>query len=178
MAKTEYVDLSGKVKWFRYQLPDQWNKYGHCLYLDGPSKAKFLEMKKTTGGVQGIKTELKYDDDGEYVILRRPVSKEGRGGKIYGFAPPMVFDGAITLADGSNPPIGNINIGNGSDVTTRVELYQYNIPGGTTNAKGKAIRWLSSTINELVPYESARNLTPQELEASGKDIPTPSEGWN
>jgi hypothetical protein len=174
MARTEYVDLRGKVKWFRYQLPDQWGKWGHCLYLDDASKAAFRELKKSNGNVQGVKTEMKYDDDGDFVILRRPAQKEGRDGKVYGFAPPVVFDGSITLQDGSHPPIGNINIGNGSDVTTRLEVYQYNIPGGN-GTKGKACRWLSSVINSLVPYESARNLTPQELKQSQGLIPTPSE---
>jgi len=154
MARTEFVYLQGKTKWFRHSAPNQWGNWSHELYLDTPSLEKFRSLQESTEGVSGIKNQLRKDDDGYFVTLRRPAEKQLRTGQKRGFAPPEVF-----MADGVTPLRG-VLVGNGSDVTTKIEVYQHFVPGGS--GKAKAIRWLSSKIDNLVPFENTRDANEDE----------------
>lgn len=163
---TEYVYLSGKTKWFRPHAPNQYHKYEHILYLNGEELEKFRKLQDSTPQVQGIKNTLKKDDDGYYVRLTRPASKEIKG-KIVGFNPPLVY-----MADGTTPLVG-VNVGNGSDVTTKLEKYRYPIPA-QSGKYGTALRWLSSRIDTLVPFDGNRGQIPEHEEyatAGLKDQP-------
>lgn len=152
--KVDYEFLQGKVKWFRSQTPDPWGWYKHDLYLDGPSLEKWQRLKEL-----GIKNELKRDDDGDYVTLRRPTEKKLRSGKTIGYNPPEVLDGSKPLPSGGFEPLRNVLVGNGSDITTKIEVYSYNVPvpPGQPKKTGKAIRWLSSRIDNLIPFEINRD---------------------
>ena len=154
----EYVFLKGKTKWFRANQPDSYGNWKHQLWLDGPSLEKFRELQTTKSGVQGIKNVLQKDDDGYYVTIRRPQQKLIRG-KVVGFAPPEVLDGSKTLPDGTNPPLRDVIVGNGSDIVTKIEVYSHPIPGG---GRAKAVRWMSSRIDNLVPYEGRKDFTEDE----------------
>jgi hypothetical protein len=158
MARSEYVYLKGKAKWFRHTRPDEWGNWKHDIYLDDASVDLIRELQLTKGGVSGIKNVLKKDEDGYYMSLRRPTQKIMKG-KVVGFQPPEVLDGATTLPDGSNPPLRDTTVGNGSDITTKCMVYQHPTPGG---GQARAMRWESTRIDNLVPYEGRSEFTEQE----------------
>ena len=161
MARSEYVYLQGKTKWFRHQGADQWGNYAHVLWLDPSSVKKFQELQESKDGINGIKNTIQKDEDGYYVTLRRPSEKEMKNGRKLTFRPPEVLDGSKTLPDGSNPPLPpEVRVGNGSDVTTKISVYTFTPPVGKN--KGKAIRWESSRIDNLIPYSGTTDLDKYE----------------
>lgn len=150
---TEYVYFKGKTKWFRWTSPDSTfdpPRWKHVLYLDEPSLAKFRELQK-----EGVKNHLKKDDDGYYINITRPTYKEFKGKKEV-MKPPVV------LNDKNEPLSENISVGNGSDVTTKVEVYSYTV--SRTKEKAKAMRWFSSRIDSLIPFNKGTDFTPAEEE--------------
>jgi len=159
MAKTEFVYLQGKTKWFRHSAPNQWGNWAHDLYLDPPSLEKWKELQEGGEDIQGIKNQLRKDEDGYFVTLRRPIEKQMKTGKKMGFSPPDVY-----MADGVTPLRG-VLVGNGSDITTKLEVYTHFIPG-STNKKARAIRWLSSKVDNLVPFENTKDLHEIEQRAA------------
>jgi hypothetical protein len=155
LAKIDFVYLQGKTKWFRHSAPNQWGNWSHDLYIDPPSLEKWKELQTGSDDVLGIKNQLRKDEDGYFVTLRRPVEKQLRSGKKIGFAPPEVL-----TADGVTPLRG-VMVGNGSDVTTKLEVYTHFVPG-SNNKKARAIRWLSSKIDNLVPFEINKDFNENE----------------
>jgi hypothetical protein len=149
----EYVFLSGKTKWFRPHMPNQWHKYEHQLYLSGEELEKFRKLQESTANTQGVKNQLKKDEDGYYVRLTRPASKEIKG-KVVGFNPPLVY-----MADGVTPLVG-VMVGNDSDVTTKLEKYRYPIPA-QSGKYGIALRWLSTRVDNLVPFDGNNTTLPE-----------------
>jgi hypothetical protein len=140
----EYFDefVKGKTKWFRHDVPDrEYQKWSHVLYPDPDSLEKIRDWQ-----AQGMKNVLKKDEDGWNISFSRPVSKV-YGGNVTTFQPPLVVD-----AEGK--PLRNVSIGNGSDVTTKLEIYSHKTPGG---GKAIAARWESTRIDNLVPYEGTRD---------------------
>ena len=150
MAKTRFVFVKGKTKWFRSHLPDPWNKYKHVLYPDQESLELLRDLQ-----AQGMKNPIKKDEDGWYVTLSRPASKEIRG-KVVGFTPPEVL-----MADGVTP-LRDTMVGNGSDVTTKLEVYKHKTPGG---GEAVAARWLSSRIDNLIPFDGKKDFDEGEQRA-------------
>ena len=138
MSGVDTCTLSGVCKWFRHNAPNQFNKWSHDLYLDPPSLEKMRSLQS-----EGVKNVIKKDDDGYYVTLSRPVSKEFRG-TVKGFGPPVILD-----QDGLS--LQTDNVGNGSAVTTKLEVYSHRIPN-SPGKTAKAVRWLSSRIDHLVPF--------------------------
>lgn len=147
-AKTKFISFRGKCKWFRATQLDPWGKWKHVLYLDADSLEKMRELQS-----EGVKNNIKKDEDGWFVTFNRPSQKTFQG-QVKGFAPPEVLDGTQPkLSDGSYPPLREVLIGNGSDITTVCEVYEFKVPGTSPDgSKGKACRWLSSTIHNLVPF--------------------------
>ena len=129
---TETHMFRGKVKWPKvYQL----NKYGKWtldLYPDADSLDKFKALK--------VKNHLKKDEDGYYFSVSRPPQVSVRG-KIFALTAPIVLDK-------NNIPT-TVAIGNGSDVTVKVDYYSYR--KGTPD-QGYAMRLNSLRIDNLVPY--------------------------
>lgn len=146
LMASEFVYLQGKSKWFKHQQPNKFGSWSHDLYLDPPSIDKFKALQEARGNTEGIKNTLKHDEDGYYVSLSRPTSKTIRG-KVVGFAPPEVLD-----RDGL--PLRDMLVGNGSDITTKLDYYTYKKPIGSS--RGSAIRWASSRVDNLVPFTSQR----------------------
>ena len=66
-------------------------------------------------------------------------------GKLVGQAPPMVVDKE------GKPLDSDIQVGNGSDVTLKLEVYSYR------SNKGIAARWVSMQVDNLVPFDKARD---------------------
>ena len=149
MARTEFVFLKGKLKWCRVHQPNKFGKWATDIYLSGDDLEKVRELQS-----QGMKNVLKKDEDGYYTTFSRPTSKELRG-KIIGYAPPEVLDGSQILPDGSNPPLRDVLIGNGTDATIKLEVYEHRVPG--TDKKAKAARLLSIRVDNLVPFTVKRD---------------------
>lgn len=143
------VYLQGKAKWARLTTPDQWGNWKMNLYLTSESKETFKGL--------GVKNILKRDEDGDYIQLRRPTQKV-LNGKVIGYAPPTVVD-----KDGA--PAEAVAVGNGSDVTVKLDYYSYKSPQGDP---GKAIRLAGVRVDNLVPYNPDKDYTPEQHKAAGK----------
>ncbi len=147
---TEYIYIQGKAKWFKHNTPNSWGKYTHVIYPNHESLEKIRELQ-----AEGIKNILRKDEDGYYISFSRPTSVLIKG-KVVGIAPPLVFQ-----ADGTTP-LRETMVGNGSDITTKLEVYQHSTPGG---GKAKAARWLSTKVDNLVPFHNSRDLFGEQEKA-------------
>ena len=143
----EMINIQGKVKWARFVAPDKFD----CWSCDIYPTAESLEVLR---GLQaeGAKNVMKKDDDGYFMRIRRPVNKK-MGAKMVNFTAPRVVDTNGQPADASK-------IGNGSDVTLKIEAYQHNVPNG---GKAKAIRLEAVKIDNLVPFNPEADFSPEEL---------------
>lgn len=148
--KSEYYFLQGKVSWFRPKVANKWNKWSVQLH---PNTAA-LEIVRDLQ-TKGLKNQFKKDDDGYYLNISRPVTKTTATGKVLTFQPPETFDSDGKPFDG--------NVGNGSDATIKVEVYEHGTPGG---GKAMAMRWVSSRIDNLIPFNPDKDLNEYEKEAS------------
>jgi len=152
MPNTEFVFLSGKAKWVRHQVPNQWGNWAMTLYLDASSLEKFKKLKE-----EGVKNVLKKDEDGYNVSFNRPTSKLIRG-KVVGFAPPEIIGN-----DGE--PLRDQLVGNGSDVTIKLECYKYRSPQDREGRESKACRWLALRVDNLVPFQKDRDFEDDQTRA-------------
>lgn len=161
MAYTnEYIYLKGKAKWFRHLTPDpEYAKYQHDLYLDDESLEKFKLLQE-----RGVKNKLRKDEDGYYIKVGRPVGIKLKSGITQPLMPPIVLK-----ADGITP-VGNEMVGNGSDVITKCEVYEHRVPGG---GRATAMRWLSSRIDNHIPYAKGDETAYEERQTRGLDSVEP-----
>lgn len=148
-----FVFLQGKVKWCRpHVLDPKFNKYSTVLYLTPEARETMLELQ-----TQGVKNQMKKDEDGYFMTFSRPGSKtyidKDGAPRVRAFTPPLVLD-----KDGKTP-LNNINIGNGSDCTLKIEVYEHRVPGGS---KAKAVRWESIRVDNLVPFDGKKDFTEGE----------------
>lgn len=135
--KAYFEYFNGKAKWVRAKTPDpKFGKWNMTLYPYEEDLKKFKSLQD-----DGVLTRLKKDDDGYYFQLSRPVNKMMRG-SVVSFTPPVVVDKEGTVITDE--------IGNGSDVTVKVQVYSYPKP---TGGFGKAIRWEAVKVNNLVPFK-------------------------
>lgn len=138
MEKT-FLYWQGKAKWVRAVQPDlTYNKWNFVLY---PLEKHLDEIRELQA--QGMKNVLGKDDDGWKINISRPTQKVWKG-KVIAFAPP-------TIVDAEGRPLDGVTIGNGSDVTAKIEKYQHGTPSGK---KATAIRWEGLRIDTLVPFEA------------------------
>lgn len=145
---TEYKYVQGKAKWAKLQQPDEWGKWKIVLYPNPESLEMIRDLQ-----AQGIKNVIKKDEDGYYTTFSRPTSIQAKG-KVVGLAPPEVLE-----ADGKT--VFKNLIGNGSDVTLKLEVYQHGTPGG---GKAKAARLMSIRVDNLVPFEMKRDFDDNQKE--------------
>jgi len=136
--KSYNIYLKGKAKWAnRLYIPDvEYKRWSLQLYPDNEALETIRELQ-----AEGVKNVLKKDDEGYHIQLGRPTEKVIRG-KVVAFTPPVVAD-----ANGSPTSVA---IGNGSDVTVKMEVYTHPTPGG---GSAKAMRLESVRIDNLVPFE-------------------------
>lgn len=133
---TKYFKLTGPCKWAKLSKPDQkYNVYSINLYLD--------ERGLKTLKESGVQLTVKQDDQGSYVVFRRPVAKLIRGDLVK-FDPPKV---SIQTPDGYPEYTGLV--GNGSVVTCDIAVYD--------TIKGKGHTLQSVTVRELVEYVSKQS---------------------
>lgn len=168
MAKTQHVYLKGKCKWARLVQPDiKYNVWSLVLYPDSESYSKLMELRERHGDTDGILNVIKKDDEGYNITLKRPVEKT-YSGQRRGLNPPEVVE-----ADGTTPCRNASAIGNGSDVTCKLEYYTYKKPVG---GRGSAIRLASVRVDNLVPYNADEDRTEDQkkLVAGMSSQPAPS----
>lgn len=149
MAK-EYVYLKGKGSWFQHFFNAD-SKFGDpkwhiLLHPDEESLATFKSLNTMN--------HLKKDDDGYYFNVSRPCRKVTAKGIEMVWQAPIMFD-----KDGV-PLDSSVRIGNGSDVTLKCEVYPFTLRG-SSNTKN-AIRLESARLDQLVPFEGARDFTKEE----------------
>lgn len=149
--KNEYYYLSGKTSWYRADVANKWNKWSHQLHPDAPSMEILRDLQ-----AEGLKNMIKKDDDGYFLNISRPVTKQTASGKVLTFQPPETFDKDGVPYKGA--------VGNGSDVTTKIEVYWYTPVGGNTQCP--AMRWVSTRIDNLVPFNPDSDLNEYEKEAA------------
>lgn len=150
--KSDFFYLAGKTKYYNPTMADKWNKWSHLLYPDTASLELLRDLQ-----AEGLKNVIKKDDDGYFLRISRPVSKQTSTGKMLTFLPPETFN-----PDGT-PFVGVV--GHGSDVTTKIEVYSYMAPG-STSVPGKAMRWVSTRIDNLVPFNPETDMTDEQREAA------------
>lgn len=156
----ETIYLKGKAKWAnRLFVPDiEYKKWSLSLYPDAVSLETVRDLQ-----AQGVKNVVKKDEDGYHVNLGRPTEKSIRG-KVVAFNPPVVTDKDDNAFAGP--------IGNGSDVTVKMEVYSHGTPGG---GKAKAMRLAAVRVDNLVPFEQSKDFTDEEQEQiKGMDKVSPS----
>jgi hypothetical protein len=139
---TERVYLNGKSKFAHLVQPDHmYNKWQILLYPDDASLKKIKELQS-----EGIKNKLKKDEDGYNMTFSRPTFRDNKKlGTTTPMAPPLILE-----KDGS-PWERTTLVGNGSDVTIGLEVYEHQQPG--TAKKAKAARLMSVRVENLVPYD-------------------------
>jgi hypothetical protein len=137
---TENVYVKGTAKWCIMHAPDSWGYYKMTLYPDSPSLERIRELQSA-----GLKNVLKKDEDGYNVTFRRPQNKMMRG-KLVAFTPPEVLG-----PDGKTPL--SALVGNGSEVTVKLEVYPHSTPGG---GKAVAARLAAVKVDNLVPYDQGQ----------------------
>lgn len=152
---TEFMYLRGKASWVRNQTLNEWGKWSMCLHPDEESLNKIYELKK-----EGLKNDVKKDDDGYYVYLSRLPTIRAKNRDI-ALKAPEIFDGTRPMPDGQGYAPLTALVGNGSDVVVKMEVYGFT----HTGRKGKAMRWASMRVDNLVPYIPAKDLFPEQKEA-------------
>lgn len=164
MAKTEYLYFTGKCKWAKLATPDKFMKWSIMLFPNDESLTKIKSL--------GLKNPIKADPsgDGERVVFSRPVNKEIKG-RIVGFAPPVVM---MKNQEGVWMPEPNLLIGNGSDVTIKVDYYSYETP---TKTKGYAARLSGVRVDNLVPYNPRSDMILEDAEAASGLDTQPEQLW-
>jgi hypothetical protein len=167
MARYTHKYLKGKVKWFRPYTVDQFGKWNHVLYPDADS----LEVIRDLQG-KGAKNSVKKDEDGWYLNISRPEQKvyEFPNGqkKVIDFAAPVIVNSE------NQPWPRDLAVGNGSEVTTKIEIYEHGTPGG---GKAHAFRWAGTRIENHIPWEKEKDFKPDEEKAVKGliDQPSPSK---
>lgn len=163
MARTnsENVYLQGKAKWVKTHGLNPWGKWTVTLYPVPASLEIIRDLQ-----IQGLKNTLRKDDDGYHMNFSRPFDKEfkdknGTTRKI-GFTP-------VELVDSQGLPFDGY-VGNGSDVTIKLEVYQHGTPGG---GKAKAARLTGIRVDNLVPYTPADYDEEQQRQLRGLDKQPP-----
>lgn len=128
---SKYIYLSGKAKWARVHKPDEkYHNFSVQLYLDKTSSKTYADS--------GLGLTVKEDEEGKYIKLRRPEAKLMKG-EMVEFGPPKIIDKDNNPFDGA--------IGNGSDVTTKVVVYD--------TVKGPGHRLEAIRVDKLVEYHGS-----------------------
>lgn len=128
---TEYLYLRGKAKWAQLTKPDkEFDNFKINVYLDDESKALFAES--------GLQLTPKTDEDGEYVVFRRPNYKQIKNELVHFGAPNVIDPEGRTVSE---------LIGNGSEVVVKVVVYD--------SKKGKGHRLETVQVTNLVVYEGS-----------------------
>jgi len=153
----QYFFFDGEAQWAQLKSPNKFGNYSINLIVDGATR----KAVKATGAKLNIKET---EDDRFFYTFRRKATLRKRDGSIVELYPP-----AVTLADGT--PYDGL-VGNGSKVTVKVEVYEYqggkDDQGNTWDA-GKGTRLVGVRINELVEYKKEEN--PDAPKSNNQEMP-------
>lgn len=145
-TRTEYVQ--GKLKFVRVVKPDtMFNCWQATVY---PIPGDLEKIREWAG--EGLKNTVKKDDDGWFVKFRCDVSKQRKDGTTWTFEPPKVVDKDGRPMDGSA-------IGDGSDGTLKLEVYEHPTP---TGGRAIAARLVGLRVDNLVPFNPDEDYTDEE----------------
>lgn len=153
---SDYVYIQGKVSWVKYVTPDPlYNKWSCTIHPNEEGMEIIRDLQ-----TKGVKNQWKKDEDGYYISFSRPADRKIKG-KVIGMAPPVVLN-----QDGT--PMDGVAVGNGSDGTLKLEIYQHPTPSG---GKAKAARWAALKIDNLVPFNKDTDFPDpaQREQAAGLD---------
>lgn len=154
MANTQRISVKGKCKWAHVTRLNRYDAWSIELWPNPEDLERIRELQ-----AKGLKNTMRKDEDGYYTRFRRDPKKDIRlrTGEIKTiiFTPPTV-----SMADGSPLPDG-VSIGNGSDVTVVLEVYEHGTPGG---GKAVAARLEGVRVDNLVPFNPATDYTDEEAE--------------
>lgn len=127
---TQIHYFQGTAKWAKVHEPDvKYDNFSVNLYLDEPSRKRY--------DASGLTLKEREDEDGQYVKFSRKNTGNFKGDADHVFGPPSVLNPeGETITD---------NIGNGSQVTCKVEVYD--------GARGKGHRLEAVRVDSLVPYD-------------------------
>lgn len=157
------VFLQGKVKWVHTKRLNKFGKWTATLYPTPESLTIIRELIE-----EGIKNNLKKDDDGYYIAFSRPPEKMDKQGRRFPLSPVEIIDSDGRAFDGW--------IGNGSDCTLKIETYGGKSPIGT---QYKAARLAGIKVENLVPYEPDSMSTDERAADTAAQLKTqpPMTGW-
>lgn len=146
----EFVYIQGKAKWFKHMVPEVFKGKGawkHTIYPNEESMEKLWKLKK-----EGMKNDIKKDEDGYYINFRRPTEIVIKD-KITQRLKDIQQDPPVVMGP-QKEDMTRIPVGNGSDITTKLEVYEHSVPGSQN--KAKAARWMSTRVDHLVVYENSK----------------------
>lgn len=151
---TSAVYLTGKAKWAKvYQPDDKYQNWTVQLYMDKDSLKKYQES--------GMSMAIKEDEEGQYVTFRRPMAKLIKQ-EMVKFAPPTVVDSDGNAFDKT--------IGNGSDVTLKVLVYDTMKGPGHRLEAVRVDKWVEYIKQDIAP--AIGNVTPKaKAAASAAGLP-------
>jgi len=152
-TRTEYV--SGKLSWIRLVKPDLAFEPAWTVTIH-PTPESLEKIRDWQG--EGLKNVIKKDEDGYYTRFKCLVSRTRKDGTVWTFEAPQVINSEGQPMDGSA-------IGNGSDGTLKLEVYEHPTPGG---GRGIAARLIGVRIESLVPWSPEEDL--REGEDTNKDL--------
>lgn len=162
--KTRFEYVSGKLSWVRVVKPD--SQYNNWVTTIHPTTDSLEKIRGWQG--EGMKNVLKKDEDGYFTKFRCPTHRLRKDGTMWTFEAPKVVD-----KDG-RPMDGSI-IGNGSDGTLKLEIYEHGTPGG---GKAIAARLVGVRVDNLVPFDVEEDYTDEEAkQVSGLKEQPQVSGW-
>lgn len=136
-STSEDVSFKGKATWAQLKRLNKFGKWSINIYPDAESLEKLREIQ-----ADGVKKQIKKDENGYYFELSRPPFIEFRKG----IKTPLT-DPFMKFQDGS---AHEGLVGDGTDCIAHCEVYTYKVPN--TERRGKAVRLLGIEIINLVPY--------------------------
>lgn len=158
---TKYFTLKGSVKWAKIYEPDEFSGVKRWMLnfypADGAEWEKFQKM--------GTELQTKDDEDGKYVVFRRPVNKV-IGDNFVMFSPPEI-SGAVEVKyvndegvsvrsynKGDKVTVTRIGdpvpIGNGSVVLVNLAVYDVKVAGNASRGH----RLENIKVLDLVEFEA------------------------
>jgi hypothetical protein len=130
---TKEIYLTGKIKWAKglKDMDEKFKSYSAAFYPTDKSMNEYKQL--------GLKTKFKMDDEGESFSIRRPHSKVFKE-ELKVFGPPEVF----VEKDGEQTAVDPYTVGNGSDVTVKLSVYD--------TGYGKGSRLEAVRVDNLIEF--------------------------
>jgi hypothetical protein len=147
------IILKGKISWHNLVLPDDDQALKCTIYPTAESLAEINKLKE-----EGLLNVLRKDEEGYNMTFKRVLVKKIRGKDVH-FGPLIVLDK-------NGVPTEGMGIGHGSDVTLKLQVYEYNRPIGQGKGKGIAARLEAVRIDNLIPYVRDRDMNTLQVRQS------------